>query len=97
MLNLWHGDIFREHSSTFGECLFRFLLLGKHHLDDIAAAWTDYNNTKTAHREHGHLQPRYFARRSRSLNMPRKTMSSIVCCCSSIERFPKKWFVNIVP
>ena len=35
--------------------------------------------------------------RSRSLKMPRNTMSNMFSCCSFTERFPRKWLVNIVP
>ena len=39
------------------ECLFRFILFGKRHLDHVVSEFTDYYNKKRAHMERGHLPP----------------------------------------
>ena len=39
------------------ECLFRFILFGKRHLDHVVSEFTDYYNQKRSHMERGHLPP----------------------------------------
>ncbi len=39
------------------ECLFKFILFGKRHLDHVVAEFVDYYNGKRAHMERDHLPP----------------------------------------
>ena len=39
------------------ECLFKFILFGKRHLDHVVIEWVDYYNKKRAHMERDHLPP----------------------------------------
>ena len=39
------------------ECLFRFILFGKRHLDHVVSEFVDYYNKKRSHMERGHLPP----------------------------------------
>lgn len=39
------------------ECLFRFILFGKRHLDHVVSEFVDYCNQKRSHMERGHLPP----------------------------------------
>lgn len=39
------------------ECLFRFILFGKRHLDHVVSEFMDYYNKQRAHMERGHLPP----------------------------------------
>ena len=39
------------------ECLFKFILFGKRHLDHVVSEFVDYYNTVRSHMERGHLPP----------------------------------------
>jgi len=39
------------------ECLAKFIVFGKQHLDYLVAEFTDYYNTRRSHMERGHLPP----------------------------------------
>ena len=39
------------------ECLFKFILFGHRHLENIVCQWGDYYNTTRSHMERGHLLP----------------------------------------
>ena len=39
------------------ECLFKFILFGKRHLDHVVSEFVDYYNGKRSHMERGHLPP----------------------------------------
>lgn len=39
------------------ECLFKFILFGRRHLDYIVASWVDYYNGQRSHMERDHLPP----------------------------------------
>ena len=39
------------------ECLFKFILFGRRHLDHIVSQWVDYYNKTRSHMERGHLPP----------------------------------------
>jgi putative transposase len=39
------------------ECLLRFILFGKRHLDHVVAEFVDYYNSRRSHTERGHLPP----------------------------------------
>ena len=39
------------------ECLFKFILFGKRHLDHVVVSFVDYYNKKRAHMERDHLPP----------------------------------------
>ena len=39
------------------ECLSRFIIFGKRHLDHVLGQFTDYYNTKRSHMERGYLPP----------------------------------------
>lgn len=40
------------------EALFKFILLGRRHLDHVVSSYVDYYNGQRAHMERGHLPPR---------------------------------------
>ena len=52
-----NGRVERFGQSLKYECLFRFILFGKRHLDHVVASWVDYYNTRRSHMERGHLPP----------------------------------------
>ena len=52
-----NGRVERFVQSIKYECLFRFILFGKRHLDYVVASWVDYYNTRRSHMERGHLPP----------------------------------------
>jgi putative transposase len=52
-----NGRVERFGQSLKYECLFRFILFGKRHLDYVVASWVDYYNTRRSHMERGHLPP----------------------------------------
>jgi hypothetical protein len=39
------------------ECLLRFIIFGKRHLDHLVAEWNHYYNRQRAHMERDHLPP----------------------------------------
>lgn len=39
------------------ECLLRFIIFGKRHLDHLVTEWCDYYNRRRSHMERGHLPP----------------------------------------
>ena len=52
-----NGRVERFVQSIKYECLFRFILFGRRHLDYVVASWVDYYNTRRSHMERGHLPP----------------------------------------
>jgi len=52
-----NGRVERVIQSMKYECLLRFILFGKRHLDHIVSEWTDYYNRRRSHMERGHLPP----------------------------------------
>jgi putative transposase len=39
------------------ECLLKFMIFGKRHLDHLVAEWSHYYNTRRSHMERDHLPP----------------------------------------
>ena len=52
-----NGRVERFVQSIKFECLFRFILFGRRHLDYVVASWVDYYNTRRSHMERDHLPP----------------------------------------
>lgn len=52
-----NGRVERFIQTIKHECLFRFLLFGRKHLDHIVAEWVAYYNTTRSHTGRGHLPP----------------------------------------
>jgi putative transposase len=52
-----NGRVERFGQSLKYECLLKFIIFGKRHLDYIVASWVDYYNTRRSHMERGHLPP----------------------------------------
>lgn len=52
-----NGRVERFVQSIKYECLLRFILFGKRHLDYVVASWVDYYNTRRSHMERDHLPP----------------------------------------
>lgn len=52
-----NGRVERFVQSKKYECLFRFILFGKRHLDYVVSEWVQYYNTRRSHMERGHLPP----------------------------------------
>ena len=52
-----NGRVERVIQTIKYECLFKFILFGKRHLDHVVAEFIDYYNKKRAHMERSHLPP----------------------------------------
>ena len=52
-----NGRVERFVQSIKYECLFRFILFGKRHLDYVVSEWVQYYNNRRSHMERGHLPP----------------------------------------
>ncbi|MBI1346272.1 DDE-type integrase/transposase/recombinase [bacterium] len=52
-----NGRVERFIQTIKHECLFRFILFGRKHLDHIVSQWVAYYNTTRSHMERGHLPP----------------------------------------
>ena len=52
-----NGRVERFGQTLKYECLFRFILFGKRHLDHVVSEFVDYYNKKRSHMERGHLPP----------------------------------------
>ncbi len=52
-----NGRVERVIQTLKYECLFKFILFGKRHLDHVVSEFTDYYNRRRAHMEREHLPP----------------------------------------
>ena len=52
-----NGRVERVIQTIKYECLFKFILFGKRHLDHLVSEFVDYDNGKRSHMERGHLPP----------------------------------------
>ncbi len=52
-----NGRVERFIQSIKRECLGKFILFGRRHLDHIAAEWVEYYNTRRSHMVREHLPP----------------------------------------
>lgn len=52
-----NGRVERFGQTLKYECLFKFILFGKRHLDHVVAEFVDYYNRRRSHMERGHLPP----------------------------------------
>ena len=52
-----NGRVERFGQTLKYECLLRFILFGKRHLDYVVSEWVQYYNTRRSHMERGHLPP----------------------------------------
>jgi putative transposase len=52
-----NGRVERFIQTIKHECLFKFILFGKKHLDHLVSEWVDYYNTVRSHTERSHLPP----------------------------------------
>ena len=52
-----NGRVERFIQTIKHECLFKFILFGRRHLDHIVAEWVAYYYTTRSHMERGHLPP----------------------------------------
>ena len=53
----WNGRVKRFIQTLKYECLFKFILFGRRHLNHIESQWVDYYNKTRSHMERGHLPP----------------------------------------
>lgn len=85
-----NGRVERVIQTIKYECLLRFIIFGKRHLDHLVAEWSDYYNRHRSHMERGHLPPVRGRRPKAVLKLARETIEVRSYVGGLVQSFERK-------